>query len=121
MVRRFPSLISFMLCVVASALIGCSASPDLGGAANTAGETAAGAADTVGQAAFGTLATTGEATAAVTRGVGEAATEATGGEAGATKSVQGVADEIAKPRNVDFMGNDVEINPSEDKKIRMEF
>ncbi len=82
---------------------------------------AAGAADATGQATMQVIGTAGEGTAAVTRGAGEAATAATGGEGGMVKDVQGAADEIAKKRNVDIMGNDVVIDPSEDKKIRMEF
>ncbi len=92
-----------------------------GGALNTAGAATAEAADATGEAAMQVLGTAGEATAAATRGIGEAATQVTGGEGGAVKEVKGVANEIGKKRNVDFMGNDVVIDPSEDKKIRMAF
>ena len=122
------------------ALSGCSAPQEIAGgaldsgsgAANTAGQTTVGAANTAGQATVGAVKTVGEAglmavgqsseaAAAVVRGTGEAATEATGGEGGMVKDVKRVADDFAKPKTVDFMGNEVVIDPSEDKKIRMTF
>ncbi len=103
-------------------IVGCSSTGEIaGGAAQTAGAATVGAADTAGQAGMQVLGNAGEATASVMRGAGEAATEATGGQTGVVKEVKKVADEIGKQRNVDFMGNDVVIDPSEDKKIRMTF
>ena len=106
-----------------AALAGCSVPPDqvAGGALNSAGQATVDAADTAGQAGVQVLGTAGEATAAATRGVGEAAAEVTGGQGGLVKDVQKAADDFAKPKNVDVMGNDVVIDPSEDKKIRMAF
>ena len=131
----------FMYCVcLVLALAGCSAPEEIAGGAlqasagamNTAGENTVGAANTAGQATVGAVKTVGEAglvaighssegAAAVVRGTGEAATEATGGQGGVAKEVKKAADDFAKPKTVDFMGNEVVIDPSEDKKIRMAF
>ena len=119
----------FMFLGFLAAVAGCSSPQEIvggagqtgGGALNTAGQATVGAADTAGQAGMQVLGNASEATASVMRGAGEAATEATGGQSGMVKEVKKVADEIGKKRNVDFMGNDVVIDPSEDKKIRMAF
>lgn len=134
-----PTIVSCCTALVV-AFAGCSAPEQMAGGAvdtgvgtmNTAGQATVGAASTAGQATVGAVKTVGEAglvvvghsseaTAAVVRGAGEAATEATGGEGGMVKEVKKVANEIGKKRNVDFMGNEVVIDPSEDKKIRMAF
>ena len=112
------------------ALAGCSSAPQEiaggavetgAGAANTAGQVTVGAVKTVGEACLVAVGNSSEAAAAVVRGTGEAAQEATGGEGGMVKDVKKAADDFAKPKTVDFMGNEVVIDPSEDKKIRMVF
>ena len=111
------------------ALAGCSAPQEIAGgaldsgtgAANTAGQATVGAVKTVGEAGLVAVGQSSEAAAAVVRGTGEAATEATGGEGGVVKDVKRAADDFARPKTVDFMGNEVVIDPSEDKKIRMTF
>jgi len=104
--------------IALAGMAGCSAPQDIaGGAAKATG----GALTTAGQAGVQFLGNTSEVAAGFTRGVGETAVEATGGTEGAAKEVKKAGDDIAQKRKVDVLGNEVTIDPTQDKKIRMEF
>jgi hypothetical protein len=94
----------------------------IAGCAGSQGKTPAEeAASAVGQGGLEVLGHAGETTAAVVQGIGDAATELTGGGGGVAKDVKDAAADFGKERKTEFMGNEVTIDPKQDKKIRMEF
>ncbi len=84
------------------------------GGADITGTVVKGGADVTGTVVKSAADSAGGAAVEVTAGAGETANDV-------GKTLDNMGKEMSKKRNVDFMGKDVQIDPENDKKIKVEF